>query len=1047
MGAPRDNPRDRQESPDNRRNNQAQNRGVVVEDGPSPQQRTITTHQDVSSLDPIKRYYSTTKRAAFRDAIVYDDGSNNLQNYATRQRLFIANVSTTGSGKIGNPNLYRAYEAPNSNTVNWSGGGYHRSYAEPGFSAANPTEANRWNDAFNNRGPVMESNFVTGDQTKRSYFRMSQAIPSPTGQAADFNFATEISSLAISASAARLPPDEERQYLMRLGPTSPEVARQIGQLGIGVSEFTRNYRAMQRQTNQRNQRLDGQLVQTLIDQYYPIPVAHRAALAAYDDNLYSSRSSGSYVDYEFHNFQIEAPLVLDWLSHESELVGGSNNPPPTTPAYINPEYNFYNGVYEKAIAENNIPETVLPNMYVYSLMTAEPFDMGANPAWQEGPEKVRVSAGRDQLVDNPDPRRAAELQGDYDKLITLDEFDKNFLPRTDDPDFVRYLDEYGAAISSGSVSVDMYANLDRKNASTITPAGDMDIYPKFNTAKHAFPMYIEVGMPTNAVGNFGKLAEKTGTSAGFMSSLTTTQFDTKELHFSTDGLLTTAGDGNPFEIDEARAAPEMTSNLFSRQASKVYDFDDWFDNIASSAILAVLTQKGIDFPVGVSEEDCLDHMTQLAVSGMRNSMRQAAATNVLSYKDYALAAKPMCQAETIIFELSKFKKTGDNNYALVQNYFFPNTSYTDVIDYVDTQVKYNQIYRYELTGYAVVYGAKYRFRTQRYVVGADDGGFRARPGADLNFTFNVETIPDLKIVEYPIFNGRWMRSQGEDRLVGGLNYPDVKVMDRPPMPPEYSVFPYKTDHEQILINLQPGGGAFMGDRAVKYIALSEDDEENFRQLSFYQKRVENFGLKQGHLEFRSEGGGEVTTMEVYRTTDLASGLLTSDLIYKNFEGRLHKILDINQDSELPDEDLASAFDLMDTLVPNTKYYYTFRSRDIHDHVSNPSAIYQVELLYDKGFYAPEIKIYNPPEAKLKKPIKKFSRFLEIQAADIQSLPYYQQSDNPADEFNQNHDIGLVSEQDDRVENNQYIVRITSRDTGRKIDLRVKFRLAKEPRDT
>jgi hypothetical protein len=1031
MAAPRENPRDMQESEENRPGDDIQQRGLVDEDGPSPEQRTITTYQDVSSQDPIKRYYSTTKRAPFHDAVIYDDALIHLQNYSNRQRLFIANVSTTGSGKIGNPSLYRAYEAPNSNTVNWSAGGYRgMRRGEPGFQAANPTEANRWNDAFNDRGPVMESNFVTRDQTKRSYFRMTRAIPSPTGQSEDFNFATQLSALAVSASVQRLPRDQERQYLMTLGPNSEPVARQIGQIGMSVEAFTDNYRQLQRQAGERTQRLDGELVQTLIDRWMPIPVATRAALAAYDNNLYTSASQASYVDYEFHNFQIDAPLVLDWLSHESELVGGSNNPPSTQPAYINPEYNFYNGIYERAITDANIPETVLPNMYVYSLMTSEPFELSESPSWQ---------------ADND--RRAVELQGDYDKLITLDEFDKNFLPRTDDPDFVRYINEYGSAVLSGSISVDMYANLNRKNTSTITPAGDMDIYPKFNTAKHAFPMYIELGIPTNPIGNFGKLAEKTGTSAGFMSSLTITPSETREYYFSSNGLLTTAGDGDPFAIDEARNAPVMASGLYSRQSSKVYDFDDWFDNIASSAVLAVLTQKGMDFPVGVNEEDCLDYMTRLAVEGIRNSMRQAAATNVIGYKQYALADKPLCKAETIIFELSKFKMTGENNFTLVQNYLFPNTSYTDVIDYVDTQVKYNQMYRYELKAYAVVYGAKYRFRTQRYYVGANDGGFTARPDSHLNFTFNVETIPDLKIVEYPIFNGRWTRSQGEDRLVGGLSFPDVKVVDRPPMPPECNVFPYKTDFEQILVNLQPGGGSFMGDRAVKYIALSEDEEESYRNLSFYQKRVENFGLKRGHLEFRSEGGGEVTTMEIYRTTTLAENLTTSDLIYKNFEGRLHKILDINQESDLPDEDIARAFDFMDTLIPNTKYYYTFRSKDIHGHTSNPSAIYQVELLYDKGFYAPEISIYNPDPPKLHKDSRGFSRFLEIRAADIQTLPYYQQSDNPADEFNQDHIIGLVAEQDDRVDNNEYIVRITSRDTGRKIDLRVKFKVAKINQET
>ena len=53
---------------------------------------------------------------------------------------------------------------------------------------------------------------------------------------------------------------------------------------------------------------------------------------------------------------------------------------------------------------------------------------------------------------------------------------------------------------------------------------------------------------------------------------------------------------------------------------------------------------------------------------------------------------------------------------IVQNFYFPNTSKENVIEFVDTQVKRlsengsRQEYVYEIYGYAVVYGSKFRVR-------------------------------------------------------------------------------------------------------------------------------------------------------------------------------------------------------------------------------------------------------------------------------------------------------------------------------------------------
>ena len=47
---------------------------------------------------------------------------------------------------------------------------------------------------------------------------------------------------------------------------------------------------------------------------------------------------------------------------------------------------------------------------------------------------------------------------------------------------------------------------------------------------------------------------------------------------------------------------------------------------------------------------------------------------------------------------------------------------------------------------------------------------------------------------------------------------------------------------------------------------------------------------------------------------------------------------------------------VDDIQPNTKYYYMFRSVDIHSHYSYPSEIYEVEMIEDAGAVYPRVRL-------------------------------------------------------------------------------------------
>tara|TARA_R100001082_G_scaffold90866_1_gene57493 strand:- start:177 stop:527 length:351 start_codon:yes stop_codon:yes gene_type:complete len=92
-------------------------------------------------------------------------------------------------------------------------------------------------------------------------------------------------------------------------------------------------------------------------------------------------------------------------------------------------------------------------------------------------------------------------------------------------------------------------------------------------------------------------------------------------------------------------------------------------------------------------------------------------------------------------------------------------------------------------------------------------------------------------------------------------------------------------------------------------------------------------------------------------------------------------------------------------------------------------------VYDKGTYLPQIQEYHPVLQKRGVATKRLTRFLEIRGADIQTIDYAKYDTDGSYLGSQ---IGLIRDSDDQIKNNTFIVRLTSKDTGKKIQFRLNF---------
>ena len=113
------------------------------------------------------------------------------------------------------------------------------------------------------------------------------------------------------------------------------------------------------------------------------------------------------------------------------------------------------------------------------------------------------------------------------------------------------------------------------------------------------------------------------------------------------------------------------------------------------------------------------------------------------------------------------------------------------------------------------------------------------------------------------------------------------------------------------------------------------------------------------------------------------------------------------------------------VLPNTKYYYTFRAIDDHGHVSNPTPVYEVELIDEKGAVKPIIRLFDKTPPKNKTNTKACQKYIYLKPA-LQQLYF---SDDPSID-------GVFSSADKKK---RYKMRLTSKGSGKKIDINFSFK--------
>ena len=362
---------------------------------------------------------------------------------------------------------------------------------------------------------------------------------------------------------------------------------------------------------------------------------------------------------------------------------------------------------------------------------------------------------------------------------------------------------------------------------------------------------------------------------------------------------------------------------------------------------------------------------------LKGKLKKIVEHHTRSFKD--VMSGKLSHHETACYRVAKFK--GRPSGEPIQNFYFPNSNEIDVLKFVDTQVKYGQRYTYVVYAYELVVGTKYRYES---VVATGEGA-----------VVQVTVAPSLKMVETPYFSK------------------NVLMIDSPPVHPDVEMVPYRAVNDRVRIQLNGNVGKY----EMKPEKINEGDFVEEKKHLMAQSKI--LGEK---IEY--QGDDPPKAFQIWRMTKKPRK-------YSDFDGHLIKTVRTG-DGYFH----ASSATFVDKIEPNTKYYYTFRSVDVHGNISYPTPIYEYEMIDDSGSVYPVMQVVPISLTEQRQKSKAGKRFIRIYPSFGNTLPELSELDGVATAG----DVRAVplGIQEEKTWGKKFKIRIKSKNTGKQVDFNVSF---------
>jgi len=378
-------------------------------------------------------------------------------------------------------------------------------------------------------------------------------------------------------------------------------------------------------------------------------------------------------------------------------------------------------------------------------------------------------------------------------------------------------------------------------------------------------------------------------------------------------------------------------------------------------------------------------------------------------------------SEVLFYEIVR-TEIGPNFQPFETRTYVANADEVDKVRFIDTQIKYGAYYEYSVYAFHVVVGTKYRYiHKEEFAEPAGLGRLenihgRLSTKADNRVhgvtsigwaSMTVEYEPVLKVIRVPYAGATHYGTQPPTVARAGLGQ---RILDSPPVAPEVSVIPYRGSNDRVLINLNNG----IGEYTQMPVAIEDTDE-----------------VPDTPITFKSDD--PPSAFQIFRIESRPKS-------YNDFRNNM--LINIATQG-------ASSTGYKDTIEPNKKYYYTARSIDVHNNISNPCGVWEVEIVDESGALYTNIRMVDFEDPIIGKKTTTAKEYIQITPSlghtlvDQVELEELLTAEDKDDDKHTNWDdtapnsarvpLGMA---DESIWGKRFKIRLTSKTTGRKIDLDV-----------
>ena len=678
--------------------------------------------------------------------------------------------------------------------------------------------------------------------------------------------------------------------------------------------------------------------------------AYRGSIAKLTENIEIDYPSTFILDTDFFDIHYDfySPyLEKDFLEIKAPFNSLTYN--------VESDYNFYIKSYEDLLSKVDINETELPCLYV--LTAKEKF------------KSISPNIERTFSLDNKIKIK---------KLLSSIKVEDRLKLKAAGQYFEQFSTEFP------KLSAEFKNEHFSKLKNILFYSDRIDDLLSLNEKKRMYPMYVDIKFSTDKTTKFAGILNDTKLLDKMMSKVAerVSSRDFEQLSFLLDrrDIQRTSDTSNVSEF--------VTNNSVNLRVLEleelIQELQDKDENILNLKESTVLSDFENIAKTQTKEEKSFIDTLYFAIfkSKMVDLLRQLMRTH-----DDILKGRSSYN-ETVFYRIAKYRGntvTGEP----IQNVYFPNLPGMDYLNYVDTQVKYDQNYTYVVYSYDFVMGNKYQYTE------LEDGLIEEQK------KYTVENSPYMLIVENPFFVQR------------------TNVYDSPPPPPEVQIVSYKDVDDKVLLLLNSSTATYKKAPVI----VQQQDREKFQKIS--EKQGIEFGEP---IEFSSDD--RISSYQAYRIEEEPSS-------YEDFSDSLIK--EIATDVSLKTIQQASSAAFVDSVSPNKKYYYMFRAIDVHGKPSNPTEIYELTMISENGLIQPVIKSYKIRQRSNKTPTRTVKRFVQIIPSVLQTIlneesEEYKNS-KTAEKAIKHAKLGIT---DNPVWDKKFKIRLVSKQTKKVLDFDVKF---------